>query len=101
MRPPRFRSLAADGLPWWRDELRRLCASEVSDGPEHVDLARHGSIDSDRLVDEEGHVCDDQHCEDGLQRAREPWAPPEKRQPERTENHEEQDQDPHRAEVPL
>ena len=75
--------------------------SEVYDGPEHVHLTVHRSNDSDRLVNEEARVGDDQDREDELQAAREAWAPPEIRERKGTEDQEEQDQDPHRAVVPL
>ena len=75
--------------------------SEVWDRPQRVHLILHRSNDSDRLVNEEARVGDDQDREDELQAAREAWAPPEIRERKGTEDQEEQDQDPHRAVVPL
>ena|SRR5436309_14197000 len=75
--------------------------SEVCDGPQHVQLARHGAEDSDRLVNEQGHVDDDEDREHELQRAGKAWALPEKRERKGTEDEEEQDHDPPRAVVPV
>src|SRR5713226_642921 len=75
--------------------------SEVGVGPEHVQLVLHRSIESDRLVNEEARVGDDEDRQHDLQAAREAWAPPEIRKRKGTEDQEEQDQDPHRAVVPL
>jgi hypothetical protein len=75
--------------------------SEVCDGPQHVHLALHRSQDSDRLVNEDSQVGDDEDRQDDLQGAREAWTSPEIGEPKRTEDQEEQDQDPPRAVVPL
>ena len=78
----------------------RAC-SEVGDGSEHIHLARDRSKDSDRFVNEEGHIGDDEDGQDDLPAAGEAGTSPEIRERKGTENQEEQDQDPHRAVVPL
>src|SRR3989475_2717906 len=75
--------------------------SEVCHDPERIHLGLHRSIDSDRLVNEETRVGDDEDRQRDLQAAREAGAPPEIRERKGTEDQEEQDQDPQRAVVPL
>ena len=75
--------------------------SEVWDRPQRVHLILHRSNDSDHLINEEARVGDDQDRQHDLQAAGEAWALPEIRERKGTEDQEEQDQDPHRAVVPL
>ena len=75
--------------------------SEVCHDPERIHLALHCSNESDRLANEEARVGDDEDRQHDLQAAREAGAPPEIGERKGTEDQEEQDQDPHRAVVPL
>lgn len=75
--------------------------SEVCHDPERIHLVLHCSNESDRLVNEEACVGDDEDRQHDLQAAREAGAPPEIRERKGTEDQEEQDQDPHWTVVPL